>query len=399
VANRQEIAAVYAGAVIQGVALVTFPAVSAIFTSASHYGLSTTAYGGLFVPQAITAIAASLLGGGLAHRLGGKRVLLTGLAADLLAMGLLFASQFALPDRGLAYGLLLAATALLGVGFGFTVPALNTFTAAFFPAGIATAILTLNALLGLGTALAPVFASIFVGCGIWWGLPLLMTGLSLALLLFSWRLPWTDARQPAAAAGTGAGGIPRQFWIYAAFALLYGVCETMNGNWATVYMSSGLHASVTLSSLALTVFWASVTGGRILFAVTGKWLAERWTYRLLPLLLAGAFLLTSAIPATHPVLALASFGLAGIGCSALLPLVISFGQSELTQIPAFVAGGLIGFYQMGYGVAAFGAGPLLNAKTGNPASIFGWTSVCALILAGLAFAITGAQPRVNARRD
>jgi MFS family permease len=394
VANRQEIAAVYAGAVIQGVALVTFPAVGAIFTSPSHYGLSTTAYGGLFVPQAITAIAASLLGGGLTHRLGGKRVLLSGLTADLLAMGLLFSSQFALPDRGLAYGLLLAATALLGVGFGFTVPALNTFTAAFFPAKIAAAILTLNALLGLGTALAPIFASIFVGCGIWWGLPLLMTALSLALLFFSRRLPWAEASQPAAAAG--AGGVPHRFWIYAAFALLYGVCETMNGNWATVYMSSGLHASVALSSLALTVFWASVTGGRIFFALAGRWLAERWTYRLLPLLLAGAFLLISAVPAGHPLLALASFGLAGLGCSALLPLVISFGQNEFTQIPAFVAGGLIGFYQMGYGVAAFGVGPLFNGKTGNPASIFGWSSVCALGLAILAFAIARSRPRVNA---
>jgi hypothetical protein len=397
VATRQEIAAVYAGAVIQGVALVTFPAVGAIFTSASHYGLSTTAYGGLFVPQAITAIAAALLGGGLTHRLGGKRVLLAGLTADLLAMGLLFASQFALPERGFAYGLLLVATALLGIGFGFTVPALNTFTAAFFPGRIDSAILTLNALLGLGTALAPIFASIFVGCGIWWGLPLLMTGLTLGLLLFSGRLPFADAGQPAASAGAGKGGVPPRFWIYAAFALLYGVCETMNANWATVYMSSGLHASVTLSSLALTVFWAFVTGGRILFAYVERWLAARWIYRLLPLLLAGAFLLISAVPAAHPFLALASFGLAGIGCSALLPLVISFGQSEFTQIPAFVAGGLIGFYQMGYGVAAFGAGPLLDGKTGSPALIFEWTSVCALGLAVLAFAIASARPRVNAR--
>ena len=55
-ATREEIAAVYAGAVIQGIVLVTFPAVSAIFTSADHYGLSNTEYGGMFVPQAITAI-------------------------------------------------------------------------------------------------------------------------------------------------------------------------------------------------------------------------------------------------------------------------------------------------------------------------------------------------------
>ena len=53
------------------------------------------------------------------------------------------------------------------------VPALNTFTAAFHPDGVDKAVLTLNALLGLGTALAPVFVAIFVGVGAWWGLPIM----------------------------------------------------------------------------------------------------------------------------------------------------------------------------------------------------------------------------------
>src|SRR5476651_382336 len=148
-AQRQEIAAVYTAAVIQGIVLVTFPAVSAIFTSAAHYGLSTTEYGGMFVPQAVTAIISSLLGAGLARRIGGKRIFLLGLAADLLSMLLLFGSQFATGIHPLAYSLLLAATGFLGVGFGFAVPALNTFTAAFFPQKVDRAILTLNALLGL----------------------------------------------------------------------------------------------------------------------------------------------------------------------------------------------------------------------------------------------------------
>ena len=69
-AQRSEIAAVYLAGVAQGVALVTFPAASAVFTAAAGYGLSSTEYGGMFVPQAITAIGASLLGAGLARRLG-----------------------------------------------------------------------------------------------------------------------------------------------------------------------------------------------------------------------------------------------------------------------------------------------------------------------------------------
>jgi fucose permease len=254
-----------------------------------------------------------------------------------------------------------------------------------------TAILTLNALLGLGTALAPIFATIFVGLGIWWGLPILMSGLTVALLLFSLPLPLkeeTGANTAAAPVRPGKMGLPSRFWIYAAFALLYGICETMNAKWATVYMSASLGTSTTLASLALTIFWVAVTGGRVLFAAIERWFPERWTYRALPFLIALAFVATASVPRGQPVLALLSFGLAGLGCSALLPLVISFGQKELTAMSASVAGGLIGFYQMGYGVAAFGVGPLQTWEKLSLAAIYGWMTVFALGLAALALLIT-----------
>ncbi len=392
-AQGREIAAVYTAAVIQGIVLVTFPAVSAILTSSAHYGLSTTEYGGMFAPQAVTAIISSLLGAGLAHRLGGKRVFLIGLSADLLSMLLLFASQFATGIHPLAFGLLLAATAFLGIGFGFVVPSVNTFTAAFFPRKVDQAILTLNALLGVGTALAPIFAAIFVGFHIWWGLPILMSILIVALVLFSLRLPLrngTDATNIETKQSVPAtAGIPARFWIYAAFALLYGICETLNGNWATVYLSASLGASTTLASLALTVFWVAVTGGRVLFAMIEKWFPEQWTYRVLPVLLALAFLVIASVPKGQPAMAILSFGLAGLGCSALLPLVISFGQGELTTMSASVAGGMIGFYQIGYGLAAFGVGPLQTWAGLSLAEIYRGTSVFAVALAALAFVIVG----------
>jgi hypothetical protein len=62
-ARQREIVAVYAAGLVQGVALVTFPAASSILTSPEYYGLSSTAYGGLFLPQALAAIAAAEPGG------------------------------------------------------------------------------------------------------------------------------------------------------------------------------------------------------------------------------------------------------------------------------------------------------------------------------------------------
>ena len=188
-ATRAETTTVYGAGLAQGIVLVTFPAASTVFTDPSEYDLSSTQYAGLFLPQVITAIAASLLGAGLSGRFGTKRVYLAGLVASLLSMALLLVSVFFTSDQSVAYGLLLVATACLGVGFGLSVPALNTFAAAFNPAGVDRAILVLNALLGLGTVLAPVFVAIFVGLGFWWGLPVTSAALLVALLLVSVRLP------------------------------------------------------------------------------------------------------------------------------------------------------------------------------------------------------------------
>lgn len=403
-ARRSEIAAVYGAGLVQGVALVTFPAASVVFTSAADYGLSRTEYGGMFVPQAVTAIGSALLAAGVTRRLGAKRIYLVGLVANLAAMALLVLSRFAIGEHALAYGVLLAATACLGAGFGFTVPTLNTLAAAFYPQNVDRAVLALNALLGSGTALAPVFVAVFVGLGIWWGLPVLVGALLLGLLVFSARLPLSSGGEPAGAGVASArAAVPSRFWVFAAFALLYGVCETMNGNWASLYMTKDLGASTTQASLALTLFWGAVTAGRVLFAAVEKWLPERTVCQVLPLVAAAAFVAIALVPPTRPGLGVPAFALAGLGCSALLPLVISFGEAELKAIGASVAGGLIACYQIGYGIAAFGVGPLqthvglsLNAIYGGTAAVAVALAVFAALVARTPAGLVAEAPRPHA---
>jgi len=97
------------------------------------------------------------------------------------------------------------------------------------------------------------------------------------------------------------------------------------------------------------------------------------------------------VPAGQNVLAILAFGLTGLGCSALLPLVISFGQKELTTMTASVAGGMIGFYQIGYGLAAFGVGPLQAWV--SLFAIYRGAALLALALAALAFFIVGRKTK------
>jgi MFS family permease len=387
VASSRETRVVYGAGVVQGVVLVTFPAASTIFTDPDRYDLSSTQYGLLFVPQVVTAIGASLLGATLGRRFGTKRVYLAGLAAGLVSMALLVVSALFEGDAG-AFPLLLVATAFLGVGFGLTVPALNTLTAAFHPGRVESSVLVLNALLGLGTALAPVFVAIFDGLGFWWGLPVLSAALLGLLLLASAGLPLRtgdeDAQRETAPAARR--GIPARFWAYAAFAVLYGVCETVNGNWSQLDMTSELGASTTAAAIALTAFWGMVTVGRVVFAAVERRLPPSVTYRALPFVLAAALGLIAILPDGHSGLGILAFGLAGLGCSALLPLTIGFGQEELTDISAAVAGGVIAFYQLGYGLAAFGVGPLVDGGMAL-STVYALAALVALALGLLSFVV------------
>jgi fucose permease len=382
---------VNAAGLVQGITLVTIPAASSILTSPSGYGLSSTEYGRVFLPQVVASIAAALLGSRLARAITPKRVLLLGLGANLVSMVLLLVS-WPLHGGSAAYPVLLLATTFLGLGFGLTVPVLNTMTAAYHPGSVDRAVLGLNALLGLGTALAPVFVAVFVGLGIWWGMPLTSAILLAALLVACARQPLAvdvpvATAEPAApgAARRTPGSNPR-FLLFAVFAVLYGICETMNGNWSQLYMTNQLGASTTVASVALAVFWAMVTVGRLGLAAARRWVPTRVAYHTLPFVLVGTFALAAVLPVGHVWAGVALFALAGLGCSALLPLTISLGQEALPAMSASVAGGIIAAYQVGYGIAAFGVGPLLSA--GHTLSgIYGLTGFVAAAAGLLSFVL------------
>ena len=54
---------------------------------------------------------------------------------------------------------------------------------------------------------------------------------------------------------------------------------------------------------------------------------------------------------------------------------------------AAMAGAVIAFYQLGYGIAAFGVGPLHDSGT-SLSRIFGFTAIVAAVMALLSFIVT-----------
>jgi FHS family glucose/mannose:H+ symporter-like MFS transporter len=293
-ANRTEIGVVYGAGVVQGLVLVTFPAASSLFTSPDGFGFDSTRYGTIFVPQVVLAIFAAALAPKLARRWGLRWVLLAGFAGNIVSMSLLALSRLLLGVPDAAFAVLLAATAALGFGFGATVMALNTYAEAFFPERTDGAVLALNALLGLGTALAPVFVAIVVALGAWWFLPVLVACVMALLFAVASRQPLqVSTAADDRSTPIGWSGLPWRFWLYAVAVFLYGMLETLNGNWSMLYLSSERGVPTRDASFALTAFWVMVTAGRVGIAAISGWVPARWIYVALPILLLITFQLVA----------------------------------------------------------------------------------------------------------
>jgi hypothetical protein len=87
--KRRKMLALYGGGLLQGIALIMFPAASPLLTSAQFHGLGSEQFGLLFTPQ-ILAVSSYLTGPGRANSTA-------------------------------SFSLLLLATGAVGVGFGFTI--------------------------------------------------------------------------------------------------------------------------------------------------------------------------------------------------------------------------------------------------------------------------------------
>jgi MFS transporter, FHS family, glucose/mannose:H+ symporter len=387
-ARRREVLTVYAIGLFQGLSLVAFPAAATILTSASGYNLSKSQYGLLFVPQVVMAVISSLALPSLAGRFPLKRVLLAGLVADTLAMALLAGSE-PLQGEGIAYPMLLIATGALGLGFGLTLGCISTYAGAFMPARRDVALTALNVLLGLGTALSPFLIALFTSVGQWWYLPLLAAAGLVLLMAVTLVQPMDLPAAKAARSGSEGGArapIPTLFWVFAAALVIYGIGETTFGNWGTTLLV-GKGVSSSSANDGLAVFWAAVTVGRLVIAIVSTRVRSARIYVVLPWAIAVALAVFPTASSGGAGIAVFAFG--GLACSGFFPMTIGYGEATFPSIVELAAGWLIAAYQVGYGLAAFGAGALQHAI--SLSAVFRVAAVSAVIMGVLAVTIATRQ--------
>lgn len=375
---------IYITGLFQGIALVTYPAAGTLLTNVNYQNLSSAEYGGLFIPMIVGAILASLMGGNFAAKWGLRSVLLFGLIFNVISLSLFAFSHEILERHGLDFVILLSALLFLGLGFGATLTILNAYVAQFFPAKISTGLTALHSLLGLGTAIAPLLLNFFAKRNFWWGDPVFLAFIFLCLFISALVvLDNVKKQEQTANSQTMKGQIFRLFLIYSAIVFFYGICETIFGNWATIYLHSSKGLTTQSASWALSVFWAMVTIGRIMVTGMSLWVKPEKIFILLPLMIFLAFLLIPFAEGFLPNILI--FGFAGLACSACLPLAIGFAEQDFFQMTSIISGRLIAFYMLGYGFAAYGVGILQQKGHFSLSSIYSSSAIIAGAMALFVF--------------
>lgn len=365
-----------------GVALVLFPAAGSILTSVDHHGFSSSQFGSIFTPQIIMAILSSLFASKLADKVGMKKVLLYGLFALILSTALLTASHGLEGNVTAAFVMVLLATGFLGIGFGFSLTALNPFAYQLFAGKETSAITALHFFLGIGTATSPLLISYFTSLEMWWGASLATAIVLLILLIFTWRLPLklaTEASAKESSAEVVKFKIPGRLWWYITAVFFYGGCEATFGSWGSVFLEKQGGLSVAKASLGLSLFWGSVAIGRILFALVSLRFKTNLLYAAAPFVLALIFYLLPQ--ANSEILYLCAMAIGGLVISFMLPKSFSNATADFPKNAALVSGLLVAALQLGTGFSANFIG-FLNEKY-SLSTLFQFSTIYASIFGGV----------------
>lgn len=381
---------VYAAALLQGLMLVSVPALSTALRQSLM--LSDGGYGSLFLPQVLCTTLAALAGGELAKRMPLKLLLLAALLANAAAQLALAASAGVSAQWG--YPVLLTTTSLLGWGFGLSSAPLNTYPVLLFPQRRDAAVVALHTALGIGLAIGPLIAAPFLMRAGWWQFPLLLSAATAALTLAIAMARLEEPRTHASGTSTSSSPAGGRYRIAAPFvliAVLYAFAEGTFSNWAVIYLQEDRALPASVATAALSVFWAALAAGRLLVAAVVLRMPPHRVWLALPLMMIAVFLALPQVRGSAG--ALAAYAMAGLACSAFFPLTISHAVQRLPSDTAWVSSVLVAALMTGVGLGTFLIAPLREVL--SLGVLFRYSAIYPLVAAALIIGVivTGRRRR------
>lgn len=370
-----QIVIIFLSAFFTGVNFVVFPALGTAFTDASLFGLSSSQFGNLFIPQVICIIISCLGAPFLVNKWGPKIVLVVGLLLMITSTGLLWMLQFFMNDQSLLFPVLMVLVAFTGSGFGLSITTLNPLAASLFEKDKSSAILILQFLVGLGTSTSPLMMNLIGNVNNWMYVPasiFILVSIIFILFLFLKLEKGTFFELPK------HFKIPSKLWIFFIAIVLYGFIEGTFGSFGAIILKNqGLDNNK--ASLGLSLFWGGIALNRLLFGIFSKNNDLSYLFLFSPLIVAG-LLLSLLIYPNISLIVLMMF-LIGFFMGSIFPGSIGWGTVEFPTLSVLVSGFLMAANQIGTGIITNVLGNFSNQTN----MIFQFLIVCMILICILLF--------------
>lgn len=327
-----------------GVNFVVFPALGTAFTDSSVFGLSSSQFGNLFIPQVICIIVSCLGAPFLVNKVGPKIVLVAGLLLMIASTGILWMLQFFMKDTSLLFPVLMVLVAFTGSGFGLSITTLNPLAASLFENNKSSAILILQFLVGLGTSTSPLMMNLIGNVNNWMYVPasiFVLVTIIFTLFLFLKLEKGTFFELP------DHFKIPSKLWIFFIAIVLYGFIEGTFGSFGAIILKNqGLDNNK--ASLGLSLFWGGIALNRLLFGIFSKNNDLSYLFLFSPLVVAGLLLLLLVYPNINIIIFM--LFLIGFFMGSIFPGSIGWGTVEFPTLSVLVSGFLMAANQIGTGI-------------------------------------------------
>ena len=352
--RKVKIFTVYLLAFLTGVNFVVFPALAPVFTDESLFGLSTSQFGNLFIPQVIFITVSCLVTPFLVNKFGPKIILSSGVLLMMLSTVILWLLQFFLNDKAFLFSILLILVAMTGFGFGLSITTLNPLAASLFDDSKTSAILVLQFLVGLGTSTSPLMMGLISDIKDWVFIP---AGIFVAVLISFILLIFIKLESGTIFQLPKQFRIPSKLWLFFITIVFYGLLEGTFGGFGSVILKNiGLDNSS--ASIGLSLFWGGIAINRLLFGIFSKQFNLSVIFLISPLLI--GVLLWLLMSSSSASIVLSLMFTIGFFMGSLFPGSIGWATVEFPQFAVLVSGSMMAANQIGTGIMTNTLGSFQN---------------------------------------
>lgn len=309
----------------------------------AEFSWSYTGAGAVIAAGALGYFLSTYLSGVLLQRLGPRAVVCGGLVVQATAL-MFFAAT---PSILLNFLLNL----LIGLGQGATEVTINYSVVRMERKGDSHLMSIMHAAFSVGAVIGPFVIGLIIRAGLGWqlmyrglGLITLLMAVILSLLPFN-RLTHANADDETVDKATARPERHPMFYLAFLVLLVYVGVELGSSNWVGEYFVTVLGASASVGAFMVSVFWIGLLIGRV--GVPMVFRGVEHAKVLTGLALFTTMSLAGAILFKTPIIVGFGFFLAGLGCSAIYPLVMTilghyFSAGQNRAIGFAAAGGGVG---------------------------------------------------------